>query len=175
MSTWNIDHAHSAIEFKVKHLMVSTVRGLFTEFTGSVESENDTFENASIQFTAKTASIATNNATRDEHLRSADFFDITRFPDISFISTSFTKKDDHFEIVGNLTIKDVTKPITLSAVLEGIGPGTNNDRVAGFSIVGNINREDFGLKWNTALETGGVAVSKEVALDIHVELHEETA
>jgi len=172
MSTWHLDTAHSIIGFKVKHLMVSTARGAFKEFEGTIVAPDDTFENAQVSFTAQTASIDTHNEMRDQHLQSADFFDAQQFPTLSFTSTSFTKKGDEFEVMGDLTIKDVTKPVTLTVTSEGIGIGMNGERVAGFDITGSINREEFGLTWNKALETGGVVVGSQVTFDIHVEAKE---
>lgn len=170
MTTWNIDQAHSVIGFKVKHLVVSTARGVFTDFSGTISAEDETFENATVAFTAQTASVNTHNDMRDNHLRSADFFDAEKFPTLSFTSTSFTKKGDGFEMVGDLTIKDVTKSVTLSVTSDGAGDGMGGARVAGFDITGTINRQDFGLTWNAAIETGGAVVSDTVTFDIHVEV-----
>lgn len=169
MATWTIDQAHSSIGFKVRHLVVSTVRGGFTEFSGSIAAEDQTFTNASVTFTAKTSSINTHNEARDGHLTSADFFDAAQFPTLSFTSTSFTKKDDGFEVVGDLTLKGVTKSITLSATSDGVGAGMDGKPVVGFDVKGTIHRPDFGLTWNAPLESGGFVVSDDVSLDIHIE------
>lgn len=173
MSTWNLDQSHSLIGFKVKHLVISTVKGQFNDFSGSVTANDDTFENAQITFTAQTASISTNNADRDGHLKSGDMFDAENFPTLSFVSTSFTKTNDGFNINGDITIKGVTKPITLSATFDGIVMGMYGKRVAAFTIAGKLNRIDFGVSWNAALETGGMVVSEDVTLDINAELVEE--
>lgn len=172
MKTWNIDQAHSTIGFKVKHLMVSTVRGGFTDFSGNINAEDETFENASISFSANTASITTNNEGRDGHLKSADFFDAEQFPTISFTSTSFTKKEEGFELKGDLTLKGVTKSITLSATSDGVGTGMDGKKVVGFDVKGTIHRPDFNLTWNASLESGGFVVSDDVTLDIHIEATE---
>ena len=172
MSTWNLDQVHSTIGFKAKHLMVSTVGGMFTDFTGSIEATDDSFENAKIQFTAQVASIHTGNEMRDNHLKSADFFDATQFPTLTFSSTSFAKNGSEFSLVGDITLKGVTQSITLPVSFGGIGNGMDGKRVAGFTATGSINRQDFGLTWNAALEAGGVAVSDEVKLDIHIEAKE---
>lgn len=169
MNTWNLDQAHSTIGFKVKHLMVSTVRGSFTDFSGTLESADDTFENAKASFTAKAASIATGNDGRDAHLRGEDFFDVEKFPEVTFTSKSFTKKGEAFEVVGDFTMKGVTQEIVLTATTEGVGIGMDGKKMVGFEITGSISRESFGLTWNAALETGGVAVSDTVNFDIHVE------
>lgn len=172
MSTWNLDHAHSTIGFKVKHLMVSSVSGLFTQFSGTIESPDDSFANATVHFTADAASISTHNEMRDNHLKSADFFDVAQFPTLSFTSTSFNKHESGYTVSGNFTMHGITKPITLTVQSDGIGTGMNGKRVVGFTITGTINRTDFGLTWNNVLETGGVAVGEEVKLDIHVEATE---
>jgi polyisoprenoid-binding protein YceI len=169
MHTWTLDSAHTVIGFKVRHLKVSTVRGAFTDFSGTVTSPDDTFEKAQVHFTAQTKSINTNNEMRDNHLRSADFFEVEKFPTLSFTSTQVEKTGDHFTLTGNLTMRDVTKPVTLTVTFDGIDQDTKGNRVAGFDMTGVINRKDFGLLWNVALETGGVMVSDEVTLDIHVE------
>ena len=172
MTTWKIDQVHSSIGFKVKHLMVSTVRGSFTEFEGSLNSPDDTFENAQAQFTAQAKSINTGNGMRDQHLQSADFFESEKFPTVTFVSKSFTKKGDKYEVTGDLTMHGITKPITLEVTSDGIGSGMDGGRVVGFDLTGSINRSDFGLVWNKVLETGGVTVSDNVTLDIHVEAQE---
>lgn len=172
MATWNIDQAHSTIGFKVKHLMVSTVRGHFNDFSGSITASDDSFENASIHFTAQTGSINTNNEGRDGHLKGADFFDAAAFPTISFESSAFTKKGDQYVLDGVLTIKGVSKPVQLSVTTEGIGTGMDGKRVAGFELQGSIERSAFGLEWNAPLAGGGFVVSDTVTLDIHVEVVE---
>lgn len=175
MTTWILDQAHSHIGFKARHVMISTVRGHFTEFEGTIEAPDDSFENASVRFSAKIDSIATANDMRDGHLKSADFFDAEQFPVLSFISTSFTKNGDTFEIIGDLTIKGVTKQIVLTGTFDGIGTNMQNARVAGFDVTGKINRQDFGLAWNKILETGSVVVGDEIMLDINVEAQEITS
>jgi len=173
MIKWNIDTAHTSIGFKIKHLVVSTVRGHFTEFSGYVEANDDTFENAKVTFTAEAKSVSTSNEARDNHLRSADFFDVEKFPQITFNSESFVKKGDSFEIIGNLTMKDVTKEITLEASFAGIGTDMEGGRIASFDITGSISRKDFNLTWNNLIETGQAVVGDTVWFDIHVELKEE--
>jgi polyisoprenoid-binding protein YceI len=174
MAKWTIDPAHTIIGFKIKHLVISTVKGRFNEFAGKVETKDDSFENALIEFTANTASISTNNEARDNHLRSPDMFDSSKFPEMKFISSSFTKTSDNkFKVIGDLTIKGVTKSITFDASFEGIVMGLYGKRVAAFSLSGIINRLDFGVAWNAVMETGGLVVANEVNLDIEVELTEE--
>lgn len=173
MSTWNLDQMHSTIGFKVKHLMISTVKGQFNDFNGAVIANDDAFTDASVNFTAQTSSISTNNADRDGHLKSPELFDAEQFPTLTFTSTSFVKTSEGFDVTGNITIKGITKQLTLKAKLCGIIMGMYGKRVAAFELSGSINRMDFGVAWNAALEAGGVVVSEEVMLEIEAELVEE--
>lgn len=171
MNTWILDPVHSEIGFKVKHLMISTVRGHFTTFQGTVTASDDTFTDAKISFTADIASISTNNEQRDGHLKSADFFDAATFPTLSFESTSVVKQDEQkFVVNGNLTIRGITKEISLNVTFNGIGRDLYGKTVASFEMTGELNRKDFGLTWNAVLETGGVAVSDMVTLDMTLEV-----
>jgi polyisoprenoid-binding protein YceI len=173
MTTWNIDSAHSEIGFKVRHLMITNVKGKFADFSGSVMADDDTFNNGKINFSATVASITTGNAMRDGHLQSADFFDATNFPTLTFASKSVVPTaDDEFKVVGDLTMRGVTKEITLMAHFHGISKDMHSERVAGFDLSGSINRTDFGLLWNAAVETGGVTVSDEVKLEMEIEAKE---
>jgi polyisoprenoid-binding protein YceI len=172
MSTWTIDQAHTTIGFKVKHLVVSTVRGSFTDFSGTIESPDDTFEGASASFTAKTASVETHNDMRNGHLKSADFFDAENFPTISFASTSFKKNGDAFTLIGNLTMHGVTKEISLSGTFGGIAVGIDGKRMASFEATGTIDRRDFGLMYSAVVETGALVVSNEITLDLTIEAKE---
>jgi polyisoprenoid-binding protein YceI len=169
---WSIDPAHSEIQFKVKHMMITTVTGSFGSFSGGAETDStDSFENARVYFTAETSSINTNAPDRDNHLRSGDFFESEKYPQIKFESTSVRQVDgDEYELEGNLTIKDVTKPVKLKAEFGGIGKDPWGNTKAGFSLSGKINRKEFGLTWNAALETGGVLVSEDVRLIAEVQL-----
>ena len=161
---WVLDPNHSELQFKVKHLMITTVTGGLKIFSASVTSDSDDFENGDISFAAETASIDTGNTDRDNHLKSADFFDADQFPAINFKSASFTKDDDDYVIKGDLTVKGVTKPVSLKAEFGGIATDPWGNTKAGFTLSGKINRTDFGLSWNAALETGGVMVSEEVKI-----------
>jgi len=161
---WALDPTHSELQFKVKHLMITTVTGSLKIFSASVTSEGDDFENGQISFEAETGSIDTGNKDRDNHLTSGDFFDAAQFPAITFTSTSFTKDGDDYELKGDLTIKGVTKPVKLNAEFGGIATDPWGNTKAGFTLSGKINRTDFGLSWNAALETGGVMVSEEVKI-----------
>lgn len=170
MKTWTIDIAHSEIGFKVKHLMISTVRGLFEKFEGSVSAEDETFNNAQIDFSAEIASLTTRNAQRDAHIHSPDFFDEANFPKLTFASTSVKAgAEGKLEIVGDLTMRGVTKSITLDGALTGVGNDLYGGHVAAFEVSGKINRQDFGVSWNAVLEAGGVAVSDTVVLEATIE------
>jgi polyisoprenoid-binding protein YceI len=162
---WVIDPAHSEIEFKVKHMMITTVTGSFKEFKSEVETTGDDFTTAKINFEANTASIFTNAEQRDAHLRSADFFDTEKFPVLKFYGSGLEKiDDDNYRLTGNLTIRDVTKPVVLDVEVGGVGKDPWGNTKAGFSLSGKINRKDWGLNWNTALEAGGVLVSDDVRI-----------
>lgn len=174
MANWKIDPAHTEIAFKVKHLMISNVRGYFKEFDGTIIMPDDNFANASISFTANTSSVDTNNSMRDEHLRSADFFESEKFPTLSFVSKTITNTgDNNFSVIGDLTMHGVTKEVTLNTVLNGRVVDAYGNNVISFDVNGSLNRTDFGLVWNTAIETGGVVVSEEVKLEINAEFKEE--
>ncbi|WP_432714815.1 YceI family protein [Pedobacter sp.] len=161
---WTLDPTHSELEFKVKHLMITTVTGAFHEFTAELETEEEDFSNAKVSFEAQIASISTNNTDRDNHLKSADFFDAEKFPTLKFESATLTKDGDDYNLNGDLTIKGVTKPVKLKVEFGGIATDPWGNIKAGFNINGKINRTDFGLTWNAALETGGVMVSEEVRI-----------
>ncbi len=163
-TNWTLDPTHSELQFKVKHLMITTVTGNLNVLTASLTSDSDDFENAQVKFEADAASIDTGNNDRDTHLKSGDFFNADEFPKLSFESTSFTKDGGDYSLKGNLTIKDVTKPIKLAVEFGGIATDPWGNTKAGFTISGKINRTDFGLTWNAALETGGVMVSEEVKI-----------
>lgn len=163
MATWNLDPAHSEIEFKVKHMMISTVKGQFTDFSIQVENEGTGLETAKIIAEIKTASINTNSEQRDQHLKSEDFFAAESHPSITFVSTNIDKVDEEeYKLTGDLTIKGITKPITLNVEFGGTSKDPWGNEKAGYTVTGKINRNEFGLTWNAALETGGVMVSEDV-------------
>lgn len=170
-ANWSIDPTHSEVGFKVKHMMFTNVSGKFDTFEGTATSEDDNFENAQITFSAAPSSVNTGNTDRDNHLKSADFFDAEQFPKLEFKSTSFHKKgDDNYEMMGNLTLHGITKSIALDVAYGGLGKDPWGNMKAGFSVSGKFNRKDFGLSWNAALETGGVLVSEEVRLVAEVQM-----
>ena len=171
--TWAIDTAHSEILFKVKHMMVSTVTGSFDEFSGTLESSKDDFEGAQIKFRASTNSINTRNNDRDQHLKSDDFFNAKEYPEMIFVSKSFVKQDDEtYQLVGDLTIRDVTKQVSLKVTHEGTAVDPYGQNKAGFEITGTLNRKDFNLKWDAVTEAGSIVVSNEVRLVLNVQLVE---
>lgn len=169
---WNIDKSHSEIEFKVKHLMISNVKGSFKEFGGVVYAKGDDFSNAEVDFWLLVSSIDTRDTKRDKHLKSADFFDIEHYEKIIFKASYLTKIDNNgsYKLHGLLTIKKITKDITLDVVFNGLMKDPWGNNRAGFSVKGIINRKDWGLNWNTVLETGGLLVSEEVTINCDIEL-----
>lgn len=172
MTTWKIDNAHSEINFKVKHLVVSTVTGHFNKFDASIETNKEDFSDAKINFEAEINSINTKNEQRDTHLKSADFFDAENHPKMKFISKSIKKLSDHeLQVKGDLTIRGIKKEIILDVIYNGTVSGFGGIEVAGFEVRGKVNRFDFGLQWNALTEAGGVVVSNEVKIEILAEFN----
>lgn len=161
---WTLDPMHSELQFKVKHLMITTITGSFNDFSAELTTEADDFQEAEISFKAAVDSIDTGNKDRDGHLKGTDFFNAEQYPSITFSSTSFTRTGDKYQLSGALTIKDVTKPVTLEVEFGGQAKDLYGNTKAGFSLKGKINRTDFGLTYNAALETGGVMLSEEVKI-----------
>jgi len=166
---WVLDPTHSEVTFKVKHLMFTNVSGNFTKFEATAESDDENFDNASFSFSADVDSVNTNNADRDGHLKSADFFDAAQFPTITFTSTSIAKDGNDLKVTGDLTVHGVTKSVTLDTEFGGIQKDPWGNIKSGFSVTGKINRKDFGLSWNAALETGGVMLGEEVKLALELQ------
>ena len=166
---WALDPTHSEVLFKVKHLVISTVTGSFKVFDGSFETENDDFSNAQIDFSLDVSSIDTNQAQRDIHLKSPDFFDAEKYPKMAFSSTSFTKDGDDYVLQGHLTIKDVTKPTKLNVEFGGTATDFYGSEKAGFEINGKISRKEFGLTWDAITEAGAIVVGDEIKLNINVQ------
>jgi polyisoprenoid-binding protein YceI len=167
---WVLDPTHSEILFKVKHLMITNVKGEFRKFQSEVTSLGADFSKASVNVTIDAASVFTNEDNRDGHLKGADFFDVENHKTITFEGTSFTKLDDeNYQLKGQLTIKGVSKEVALDVEFGGINKDPWGNEKAGFSLSGKINRKDFGLNWNAALETGGVLVSDEVKISAEVQ------
>lgn len=166
---YTLDPAHTTVEFVVRHLMITKVRGRFTAFDGEVELASAGDLPARIQARINPASIDTREEQRDAHLRSADFFDVGKYPQLSFESTRIEGTPDDFEIDGKLTIHGVTRDVTLAGSFEGRVTDPSGGVRVGYTAHGKINRKDFGLNWNAALETGGVVVGDEVRIELNVE------
>jgi len=171
--TWKIDGSHSKVGFAVRHMMITTVRGTFATPALELALDPTDLTQSKVKVTIDAASVNTGEPARDAHLRSADFFDAETHPNLTFVSTAASRKGDDFELVGDLTIRGTTKSVRLKG--EGQGPVKDpwgKGRYA-FSLSGELDREEFGLKWNQALEAGGVLVAKKVKLEIEVQLVEE--
>ncbi|MFN7118812.1 MAG: YceI family protein [Saprospiraceae bacterium] len=168
---WVIDPTHSEVSFKIKHLVISTVTGYFREFDGSITTEGEDWEGAEAEFRAKIDSVDTNQAQRDGHLKSDDFFNAEQYPYLSFKSTKVEKIDDeHYKMIGDLTIRDVTKPVEMDVLYIGTADDFYGNHKAGFEINGIINRHDFGLKWNAITEAGKVVASSDVRLNLNIQV-----
>ena len=168
---WILDPSHSEIGFKVKHLMVTNVRGVFKEYNGTIYTKGEDFSGADIELSITTVSISTGDTNRDNHLKSPDFFDAVNFKEIKFKGSSLERvADSEYVLHGDLTIKDISRRIKLDVEFNGIAKDPYNNTKAGFEITGKINRKDFGLTWNAVLETGGVMVSDEVTIKCDVQL-----
>jgi polyisoprenoid-binding protein YceI len=161
---WNVDNSHSEVQFKIKHMVISTVSGYFLDFTAKAESEDDTFQGANFEFEANIDSINTKNPQRDEHLKSDDFFKSSEFPTMKFVG-----KLDGDKLNGDLTIKGVTKSVSLDADFGGVITDPYGNQRSGFELTGEINRKDFGLNWDALTESGGVVVSDKVKLFVNLE------
>lgn len=170
-TTWTIDKAHSRVGFSVTHMVITDVEGYFKDYDAQITTEGDDFAKAKIDFTVKTNSIFTDNEKRDDHLRSDDFFNAEKYPLMTFKGKSMTKiNDKKYKLVGDLTIRDVTKQVELNVRYNGTVKDSWGNTKAGFKITGEINRFDYNLKWNKAIETGSLVVGKEVELIIDLQL-----
>ena len=167
---WALDPTHSEVQFKIKHLVISTVTGSFKSFQGSMQSvSDDNFENADVEFSLDVDSIDTNQEMRDGHLKGEEFFDVAKFPTIKFVSTSMVKDGDSYKLTGNLTMKDVTKPVTLEAEYGGSAVDFYGNHKAGFEVTGKINRKEFGLTWGGITEAGAIVLGDDVKLIANVQ------
>ncbi|TNE80313.1 MAG: polyisoprenoid-binding protein [Bacteroidetes bacterium] len=172
LSTWAIDPAHSEIQFKVKHLVISTVTGYFRQFSGEVKTTGEGFENAEISFAADVNSIDTNQEMRDNHLKSADFFAADEFPQLTFKSSAFEHVGgDDYKLTGILSIRGISKEVILDVEFGGAAVDGYGNQKAGFEINGKIKRKEFGLNWDAVTEAGGVVVSDEVKLHLNVQVN----
>lgn len=172
MEKWVIDPTHSEIGFKVKHLMITNVKGNFSQFEASIYTTGNDFQTVEVDCVVDARSVNTGNADRDKHVCNEDFFDVAKFPQIRFVANTVSPidGDGSYELWGDLTIKDVTKKIKLNVEFGGIMKDPWGNEKAGFAINGNINRKDFGLNWNAPLETGGFLVSDVVYISCEIQL-----
>ena len=161
---WVLDPMHSEVQFKIKHLVISTVTGAFKQFEGSAETEGDAFDNAQVRMSLDVDSIDTNQEQRDQHLKADDFFAVATYPNITFESTGLTKSGSDYKLTGHLTIKDVTKPVTLDVEYGGTATDFYGNTKAGFEVSGKINRKEFGLTWEGITEAGSIVVGEDVKL-----------
>jgi polyisoprenoid-binding protein YceI len=168
-TTWSIDPAHSSVEFSAKHMMITTVKGRFAEVEGTIVTDDENLANSTVEATLRTASLDTRSEQRDQHLRSGDFLDTEQFPAITFRSSRIDGKGDQFKLTGDLTIHGVTRPITLDVTFEGRNRDPWGGERSGFSATGKLDRREWGLTWNQALETGGLLVSTEIKIQIDVQ------
>jgi polyisoprenoid-binding protein YceI len=173
-TVWTVDNAHSSVKFTVTHLLISEVEGKFTLYTGSVTTDGDSFDDATIEFSVDVASVSTDNAMRDKHLQSDDFFNAEKFPRMMFTSTAWKRIGEHqYSLEGDLTIRDVTKRVVFDVVHGGtVVDGWGNTK-AGFKATTVINRFDYGLRWNSMTEAGGVTVGKDVTISLNVQLAQQ--
>lgn len=171
---WVLDPVHTQIQFKVKHMMISTVTGSFSEYEGTVETEEEDFMKAKVNFSAEVNSLSTGSADRDAHLKGPEFFDAVKHPLITFKATKYESVDDDgsYELYGDLTVKGVTRPLRLDVEFGGVVKDPWGNTKAGFTINGKVNRKDFGLEWNVVTEAGGILVGEEVKIALEVQLIE---
>ncbi len=169
---WNVDKVHSTIGFSIKHMMISNVKGTFNEFEADIVADPTDLTDAEIEFNIDASSIDTKVKDRDDHLRSGDFFDVENHPNMTFKATEITKKsDDNYDLTGDFTIRGTTNPVTFDVTFEGVAKDPmSGDEAAGFTGNTEISREDFGLTWNAALETGGFVVGDKVKINIEIQL-----
>lgn len=169
MATYKIDASHSDILFKVKHLMITTVTGHFKSFDATLSANAEDFSDAEVTFTADINSVETKSEQRDAHLKSDDFFNAEKFPELKFVSTSFSKNGNGYKLIGNLTIRDITKPIELHADYNGTMVDPWGQTKVGFEAEGVIKRKEFGLGWDAVTEAGGIVVSDDVKLQLNIQ------
>lgn len=168
-TAWKLDPAHTSVEFSAKHMMITTVRGRIADVEGTIYTDEKNPSKSSVEAVLKAASLDTRSEQRDQHLRSADFLDVENYPDITFRSKRIEGSKERFKLTGDLTIRGVTKEITLDVTFEGEGKDPWGGERAGFTANGKIDRRDFGLTWNQALETGGVLVANEIKISIEAQ------
>ena len=173
MAKWKLDHDHSRVGFQVAHMVVSKTNGKFTEYTGVVEMDPEAKEFKTIEAVIQTASVTTDHQKRDEHLRSPDFFDVQKFPTMTYTLKSYKKTGDEYTAVGDLTLLGVTKEITLVGTFNGVAEDPWGNTRAGFTASGKVNRKDFGMKFSKLLDSGGMLVGDEVKIILEIEVIKE--
>jgi polyisoprenoid-binding protein YceI len=166
--TWNIDPSHSTVSFVARHLMITKVRGRFGSFSGTITIAEDRLA-SSVNASIDLASVTTGDEQRDGHLKSADFFEVEKYPTMTFTSTALADKGDHYIMAGDLTVKGVTKPVELDLEFEGVNTDPWGNTKAAFTATTDVNRKDWGLEWNVALEAGGVLVGDKVKLELEIQ------
>ena len=167
---WVVDPTHSSVDFSIRHMMFTNVKGAFHTYDATIEADPTDLSSADISFSVDLASVDTKNADRDNHLRSADFFDVESKPKMSFTATKIEKNDEEeYSVTGDLTLNGVTKEETFTVTFEGQGKDPWGNEKAGFSAEGTLNRSDYGLTWNAALETGGVLVGDKVKVSLQIQ------
>lgn len=170
-TNWTIDSAHSAINFSVRHMMFTKVNGRFTSWKGRLEFKEETLEDSTVEISIDAASIDTGEADRDNHLRSADFLDVEQYPELTFRATQIKKlAGNQYQVTGDLTLRDVTRPMVLDVEYGGMGKDPWGQQRAGLMVKGTLNRKEFGLNWNQVLEMGGVLVGENVGISIELQL-----
>lgn len=168
-TSWKLDPSHTTVEFSAKHLMITTVKGRIADVAGTIVIDEQNPQNSSVEATLNAASLDTRTDQRDQHLRSADFLDVEKYPEIRFRSTRIQGSKESFKLIGDLTIRDVTKPVTLDVEFEGRTRDPWGGERVGFSASGKIDRREFGLTWNQALEAGGVVVGNDVKISLEAQ------
>jgi polyisoprenoid-binding protein YceI len=172
---WALDPAHSELQFKIRHLMITTVTGHFVKFNVTAETEGTDFTQAKIQASAEIESISTNSPDRDAHLKSPDFFDVATYPQLTFVSTGIEKDGDDFIINGDLTMHGVTKPVELKVEFGGVVVDPYGQTKAGFTVTSKLNRKEYGLTWGAVTEAGSVVLSDEVKLNAEIQLIQQAS
>ncbi|KAA0545283.1 YceI family protein [Bacillus sp. BGMRC 2118] len=170
VSNWALDASHSSVDFSVRHMMIAQVKGSFNEFSATISADPQDLTTASIQFNVELASVDTRSEDRDNHLRSADFFEVEKYPTMTFSSTNVEKVDaDEYKVKGDLSLHGVTRQETFTVTYEGTGKDPWGNEKVGFSAEGKLNRSDYGLTWNAALETGGVLVGDQIKVSLQIQ------
>ncbi|KAB7708663.1 hypothetical protein F9802_00460 [Bacillus aerolatus] len=171
---WTVDTAHSSVDFSIRHMMVSNVKGTFHDFSADIEADPTDLTTANIYFAIDLASVDTRNNDRDAHLRNADFFDVENHPQMTFTATNIVKTDENeYDVTGDFTLHGVTRPETFAVIFEGAAKDPWGNEKVGFSVIGKLNRSDYGLTYNAVLETGGIMVGDQVKISLDIQASKE--